>query len=133
MGTSFRDFAEFFFQLRDCVLFSTFVGVLPVGVFPFLPFLYAPTEPASRAGGVQTKLLHPFHSFLVSSFCLPALPPTFHSPKCPHDASVFSSLPAADLCLPSHSPVFVCITALLYIVFLSLSPSPQTTVLVDWA
>ena len=52
MGTSFRDFAEVFLQLSDCVLFSTFVGLLPVGVFPFFPFLYAPTEPASRAGGV---------------------------------------------------------------------------------
>ena len=132
MRTSFREFSEVFFQLSDSVHFSTFVGVLPVGVFPFLPFLYDPTEPASRAGGVQTKLLHPFHSFLVSSFCLPALSPTFHSKKCPHDASVFSSLPAADLCLPSHSPVFVCITALLYIVHLSLSPRPDITVLVDW-
>ena len=52
MGTSFRDFAEVFFQLSDRVLFSTFVGLLPVRVFPFFPFLYAPTEPASRAGGV---------------------------------------------------------------------------------
>ena len=51
MGTSFRDFAEVFFQLSDCVLFSTFVGLLPVRV-SFLPYLYAPTEPASRAGDV---------------------------------------------------------------------------------
>ena len=35
MGISFRDFAEFFFQLSDCVLFSTFVELLPVRVFPF--------------------------------------------------------------------------------------------------
>ena len=48
----FRDFAELFFQLSDCVLFSTFVGLLPVRVFPFFPFFYAPTEPASRAGCV---------------------------------------------------------------------------------
>ncbi len=46
---------------------------------------------------------------------------------------VFSSLLAADLCLPSYSPVFVCITDLLYIVLLSLSPRPDITVLVDWA
>ena len=52
METSFMDFAEVFFQLSDNVLFITFVGLLPVRVFPFLPFLYAPTEPASRAGGV---------------------------------------------------------------------------------
>ena len=52
METSFSDFAEVFFQLSDSVLFSTFVGLLPVRVFPFLPFLYAPTEPASRAWGV---------------------------------------------------------------------------------
>ena len=113
--------------------FSTFIGLLPVRAFPFFPFLYAPTEPASRAGGVKTKLLHPFHSFLVSSFCLPALSPIFNSKNYPHDASVFSSLLAADLCLPSHSPVFVCVTALLYIVHLSLSRRPDITVLVDWA
>ena len=35
MGTSFGDFAEVFFQLNDCVLFSTFVRLLPVRVFPF--------------------------------------------------------------------------------------------------
>ena len=52
MGTYFRDFAEVVFQLNDCVLFSTFVGLHPVRVFPFFLFLYAPTEPASRAGGV---------------------------------------------------------------------------------
>ena len=52
MRTSFREFAEVFFQLSDSVHFSTFIGVLPVGVFPFFPFLYAPTEPASRAGDV---------------------------------------------------------------------------------
>ena len=52
MGTSFRDFAEVFFQLSDCVLFSIFVGLIPVRVLPFFPFLYAPTEPDSRAGGV---------------------------------------------------------------------------------
>ncbi len=34
---------------------------------------------------------------------------------------VFSSLLAADFCLTGQSPVFVCITALLYIVLLSLS------------
>ena len=95
MGTSFRDFAEVFFQLSDCVLFSTFVGLLPVRAFPFFPFLFAPTEPASHAGGIQTKLLHPFHSFLVSSFCRQALSPIFHSKTSPHDASVFSSLLAA--------------------------------------
>ncbi len=112
MGTSFRDFAEVFCQLSDCVLFSTFLGLLPVRVFPFFPFLYAPTEPASRAGDVQSKLLHPFHPFLVSSFCLRALSPIFHSKNSPHDASVFSSILAVDLCLSSHSPVFVCIIAL---------------------
>ena len=68
----------------------------------------------------------------MSSLCQPALSPIFHSKKSPHDASVLSSLPAADLCLPSHSPVFVCITAL-YIILLSLSPCPHITVLVDWA
>ena len=52
MGTSFRDFAEVFIQLSDCVLFSTFVGLLPVREFPFFPFLYAPTDPVSRAGDV---------------------------------------------------------------------------------
>ena len=57
MVTSFRDFAEVFFQLSDCVLFSTFVGLLPVGVFPFFSFLYAPTEPASRARGVAAPPL----------------------------------------------------------------------------
>ena len=132
METSFREFAEVFFQLSDCFLFSTFVGLLPVRVFPFFLFLYVPTEPASRAGGVWTKLLHPFHSFLVSSFCLPALSPIFHSKNFPHDASVFSSLLAADLCrLPNHSPVFVCITAL-YIILLSLSPRPDITVLFNF-
>ena len=91
------DFAEVFFQLSDCVLFSTSVGLHSVRVFPFFPFLYAPTEPASRTGGVWTKLLHPFHSFLVSSFCRPALSPVklFHFKNSPHDASVFSSLLAA--------------------------------------
>ena len=57
MVTSFRDFAEVFFQLSDCVLFSTFVGLLPVGVFSFFSFLYAPTEPASRARGVAAPPL----------------------------------------------------------------------------
>ena len=57
MVTSFRDFAEVFFQLSDCVLFSTFVGLLPVRMFPFFPFLYAPTEPASRARGVAAPPL----------------------------------------------------------------------------
>ena len=52
MGTSVRDFTQVVFQLSDCVLFSTFVGLHPVRVFPFFPFLYVPTEPASRAGGV---------------------------------------------------------------------------------
>ena len=139
MGTSFRDFAEVFFQLSDCVLFSTFVGLLPVRVFPFFPFLYAPTEPVSRAGAVQTKLLHPFHSFLVSSFCLPAISPIFHCKNSPHNAFVFGSLLAADLCLPSHSPVFICITHLslslsvCLSVCLSLSLIPHITVLLDWA
>ena len=109
MGTSFRDFAEVFFELSDYVLFSTFVGLLPVRVFPFFTFL---SEPVSRAGGVQTKLLHPFHSFLVSSFCLPAISPIFHCKNSPHNAFVFGSLLAADLCLPIHSPVFICITPL---------------------
>ena len=49
MGTSFRDFAAVFFHLSDCVRFSTCVGLLPVRVFPFFLFLYAPTEPVSRA------------------------------------------------------------------------------------
>ena len=52
MGSSFRDFAEVFFHLSDGVRFSTCVGLLPVRVFPFFLFLYAPKEPASRAGGV---------------------------------------------------------------------------------
>ena len=52
MGTSFRDFAEVFFHLSDGVRFSTCVGLLPVRVFSFFLFLYAPTEPASRAGSV---------------------------------------------------------------------------------
>ena len=66
----------------------------------------SPVPPRSRLlvpGVFKTKLLLSFHSFLVSSFCLPALSPIFHSKSYPHDASVFS-----------HSPVFVCITALLY-------------------
>ena len=49
--------------------------------------LPAPTEPASHAGGVYTKLLQPFHSFLASSFCLPALLPTFHSKNSPRDTT----------------------------------------------
>ena len=92
MGTSFRDFAEVFFQLSDRVLFSTFVGLLPLRVFPFFPFLYA-------------------------SFCLPALSPIFNSKNSAYDASVFSSLLAADLCLTSHSPAFVCITAFYFLFF----------------
>ena len=130
MVTSFRDFAEVFFQLSDCVLFSTFVGLLPVGVFLSSPFFMLPR---SRLLVPGVLLFHPFHSFLVSSFRLPALSPIFHSKHSPHGASVFSSLLAADLCLLSHSSVFVCIAALLYIVLLSLSPSPHITVLVDWA
>ena len=68
-------------------------------------------------------------SSLVSSFCLPALSPIFHSKNSPHNASVFSSLLATDLCLPSHSPVFICITALfLYSTSLTLSsPSYNRT------
>ena len=63
-------------------------------------------------GVFETKLLLSFHSFLVSSFCLPALSPIFHSKNYPHDASVFSY--PHDASVFSHSPVFVCITALLY-------------------
>ena len=40
MGTSFRDFAEVFSHLSDCVRFTTCVGLLPVRVFPFFLFLY---------------------------------------------------------------------------------------------
>ena len=59
----------------------------------------ASTEPASRPRGVQTKLLHPFHSFLVSSFYLPALSPIFHSKNSLRDTFVFSSLLAVDFCM----------------------------------
>ena len=59
----------------------------------------------------------PLHSFVTSSFCLPAISTIFHSKNPLHDASVLSSLLAADFCLTRHSPVFVCNTALLYTVF----------------
>ena len=75
----------------------------------------SPVPPRSRLlvpGVFKTKLLLSFHSFLVSSFCLPALSPIFHSKNYPHDASVFSY--PHDASVFSHSPVFVCITALLY-------------------
>ena len=36
-------------------------------------------------GALKTKLLLSFHSFLVSSFCLPALSPIFHSKNYPQD------------------------------------------------
>ena len=119
LRTSFRDFVEVFVQLSGCVfVFSTFVGLLPVRVFPFFFFFYAPT----RVPGVfKLSCSTPFHLFLISSFCLPALSPIFHSKHYPHDAC-FQLLLAADLCLPSHSPVFVCITALfLYRTSLTLS------------
>ena len=62
-----------------------------------------------------------FHSFLMSSFCLPALSPVFNSQKnYRHHASVFSSFLEADFCLTSLSPVFAYITTLLFIPFLSL-------------
>ena len=40
--------------------------------------------------------------------------------------TVFSSVLAADFCLTGHSPVFACITALLYIVLLALCGRLQT-------
>ena len=59
-------------------------------------------------------------TLLTSSFCLLVLSTTFHSKNSLHVTSVLSSLLAADFCLTGHSPVFVCITALLYIVLLAL-------------
>ena len=72
------------------------------------------------------KLLHPFHSFLTSSLCLPALSTIFHSKNYLHDTSVFSSLLPADFYLTGHSPVFIYNTALLYIVLLALCGHLQT-------
>ena len=76
--------------------------------------------------GCSYKLLHPFHSFLTSSFCLPALSTMFHSKKTLYDTSVFSSLLAADFCLTGHYPVFSCTTTVLYIVLLALCDCLQT-------
>ena len=128
MGTSFMDFAEVFFQLSDCVLFSTSVGLHSVRVFPFFPFLYAPTEPASRTGDVWTKLLHPFHSFLVSSFCRPALSPVklFHSKKIPTMllfSALFLQLSTQPLsCICVHHSFFFLFFLLFLLLFLSITP-----------
>ena len=67
----------------------------------------------------------PLHSFVTSSFCLPAISTIFHSKNPLHDASVLSFLLAADFCLTRHSPVFVCNTALLYTVFFCSVRSPS--------
>ena len=101
-------FVLLFFQLSDCVVFSTFVGLLPVRMFPFFSFLYAPHGAGFSSRGCLNQAAPPLS--LISSvwFCLAALSPIFHSENSTHDASVFSSLLAADHCLPSHSPVFVC-------------------------
>ena len=72
------------------------------------------------------KLLHPLHSFLASGFCLLVLSTIFHSKTSHNDVSVFSFLLAADFCLTGHSHVYVCITALLYIVLLALCGRLQT-------
>ena len=83
-------------------------------------------ELASHAGGVYTKLLHPFHSCLTSSFCLPALSTIFHSKNSLHNTSVFSSLLTAYFYLTGHSLVFIYNTALLCIVLLALCGHLQT-------
>ena len=72
-------------------------------------------------GVFKTKLLHPFHSFLVSSFCLPALSPIFHSKTLP-TMPLFSAI----LLYLSVSQLFCII-----IVLLSRSPRPDIPVLVD--
>ena len=82
-------------------------------------------------GGVHFTVLSPprvrllvpavFQSFLVSSFCLPALSPIFHFKNSFHDTPVFSSLLATDFCPTGHSSVFVCITARFYMALLLLS------------
>ena len=83
-------------------------------------------EKMAKLYTLQTKLLHPFYSFLVSSFCLPAISPIFHSKNDLHDTCDCSSLIAADFCLTGYSPVFVCITTLLYVVLLTLCSRFQT-------
>ena len=67
---------------------------------PFMPFFHL------------VSVYQPFHLYFI--------------PKTLHDASVFSALLAADFCLTGHSPVFVCITALVYIVLLTLCSHLQT-------
>ena len=77
---------------------------------------YATVEPASPAGGVQskTKLLHSFHFFLTSSFYQPFQ--LYFIPKTLHNTSIFSSLLNLTpyFYLTSHSPVFIHNTTLLY-------------------
>ena len=72
------------------------------------------------------KLLHPFHSFLPSSFCLPTLSTIFHSKNSLHNTSVFSSLLTAYFYLTGHSPVFIYNTTLLHILLLTLCGHLQT-------
>ena len=80
----------------------------------------------STSTQAPVELLHPFHSFLTSSFYLPALSTIFHSKNSLPNTSVFSSLLIAYFYLTGHSPAFIYNTALLYILLLTFCNHLQT-------
>ena len=104
--------------------------VLPVPVpYRFCPHVALNSLAWSRLlAPVVFKLLHPFLSFLTSSFGLPVLSTIFHSINSHHDTSVLQAplLTAYFYYLTSHSAVFIYNTALLYIVLLALCGHLQT-------
>ena len=101
------------FRLVGCfvVVFCLFLLRGVRGVTPF-------TSP-HRTGFLCQRCLNCFTHFTHFS-CLVSVYQPSHL-YCIHDTCVFSSFPAADFCLISLFPVFVCITALFYIPLLSLS------------
>ena len=91
------------------------------GPVPFCPHVaYLPRAPS------WSRLLHPFHSFLTSSFGLPVLSTIFHSKFFSTIPLFYSSLLTAYFYLTSHSSVFIYNRTLLYMVLLTLCGHLQT-------
>ena len=97
--------------------------LISVGIIPCM--LQPPWNRLLTPGVFKLSCSTPFTPFLhlVSVYRLFHL---YFIPKTLHNTSVFSCLLAADFCLTSHSPVFVSITTLLYVVPLALCGHLQT-------
>ena len=123
---------EFFLHIMCCLLFLSreFLLHIPwwlylsVGSF-FICRIFL-TRPRGAGFSRRGCLNQAAHSFLTSSFCLPALSTIFHSKNYFHNTSVFSSHLTAYFYLTGHSPVFIHNTALLYIILLTLCGHLQT-------